>query len=641
MNIEWRIILPMSTSIVPVIYSEDEVEGYLDDLSGKIKASVGTDSDLLLDHPAIYIHVWRSNNDVLNGKFSVYIGETNNIVERTKEHWNAAKIPRSKRKSGNWQYHMLEDVDENGKKVIPKVYFFGHKLFHKSLTLDIENRLIDYCYAMSTANVYNGRTNPQGSYSGDDNLDDIFSMIWKRLRKENPFLFLPESYIQKSAIFKASPNHKLTVNQKIAKQLIIDRTVDSILNNKTGQLIFVEGEAGTGKTVLASSTFYDMIENELFKELDLKCYMLINHREQLMVYRNIARKLGYSEDIIQVPTTFLKHHSKLDSRKKEYLPDLNNMADIVFVDEAHLLWTQNNQAYDSKFKNTQLDEIVQRSRVTVIMFDENQVLHKGQLFTLDYMNKKRELSKSQGPDPVKGRSNYIVLNDQLRMNCSAETMLWIDDLSKKHIISELHLSQNKDSEGYEIKIFDDPKKMHDAIKQKASKEESQLSRVVATCDWAYKNNSAPKYPKHYWDIAIGDWSIPWNEEIYWRDKYPHLNKRDKKKYKSLDWAEKDYSVEEAGSTFTIQGFDLSYVGVILGPSVKYDKINKCVVFNESLRYQDYMKGNRTLKDGLTVNVSERISANELRVLLTRGTKGLYIYACDDDLRAELHSALKH
>ncbi len=231
----------MGTTVAPIFYTELEKKDYLDSLASNIKSKIGKDADLLLNHPAIYIHVWRNKYDVISGTFSIYIGETNNIIERTKEHWNAARIPKTKRKIGNWQYHMFEDVDENGKKVVPRVYFFGHKFFHKSLTLDIENRLIDYCYAMPTARVYNGRTNPQGIYSGDDNLDVIFGMIWKKLRHENRVFFLPESFIQKSAIYKASPSHNLTEEQKQAKQLIVDRTVDAVLKNKTGQLIFVEG----------------------------------------------------------------------------------------------------------------------------------------------------------------------------------------------------------------------------------------------------------------------------------------------------------------------------------------------------------------------------------------------------------------
>lgn len=61
-----------------------------------------------------------------------------------------------------------------------------------------------------------------------------------------------------------------------------------------GQLIFVEGEAGTGKTVLNSSTFYEICclaeENGLD---DLRCNLIINHDEQITVYEQIAEKLGF------------------------------------------------------------------------------------------------------------------------------------------------------------------------------------------------------------------------------------------------------------------------------------------------------------------------------------------------------------
>ena len=116
---------------------------------------------------------------------------------------------------------------------------------------------------------------------------------------------------------------------------------------------------------------------------------------------------------------------------------------------------------------------------------------------------------------------------------------------------------------------------------------------------------------------------------------PTLNNRQKKRYSLLDWAEKDYTIDEAGSTFTIQGFDLCYAGVILGPSVRYNKKTNKIWFDESKRAWDNMTGNRTLRNGKVINVTNMISQHELRVLLTRGTKGLYIYACDNDLREAL------
>ena len=639
--------LDMATGIKPIFYKAHEIKGYLDNLSNDVKKSIGRDADLLLEHPGIYVHVWQSKYDTLNGQYSIYIGETNDIVARTKEHWGEAykqaAIPKNQRTKGQWQCHMLEDVDINGKPVIPMVYFFGHKYFHKSLTLDLENRLIDYCMAMPTAHIYNGRTNPQGNYSGDENLDSIFSMIWSILRQENNDLFMSETDIVKSAIYKASPNHKLTIEQKNARQIIIDRVTDAVINDKKEQLIFVEGEAGTGKTVLTNSTFYGILESDFLRGLNVKACMLINHEEQRQVYENIARKLGYNDDIIQHPTTFLWNHSILDSRSNTFEPNQNDMMDIIFVDEAHLLWDQRNQKYDNRFKFSQLDEIMKRSRITVIMYDENQVLHRGQITSFEYMSEKREMAKKQGPAPEKGDSNYIELKNQLRMQCSPETMKWVDDFSKDLTITKLKLnSKSQDSRGYEVVIFDDPSKMHQEIKNKATKEDTKLSRVVADFEWEYKNKSRRNngIEEILWTIEIGDWNIPWNEEIYHTKVEPYLNQRKKRKYKILDWAEKDTSLDEAGSTFTIQGFDLSYVGVILGPAVKYDPITKKIYFdyNNSFR-PTYMKGKRTFKND-EIDVTNLISQHELRVLLTRGTKGLYIYVADNELRKALFDSLK-
>ena len=625
----------MATTIKPIVYKTQEKTGYLEHLADDIKKKIGKNADLLLNHPAIYIHVWRSKDDIANGTWSIYVGETNDIIARTKEHWTAARVP------GNWQCHMIEDVDDKGKPVIPTVYFFGHKLFHKSLTLDIENKLIDFCVAMETAHTYNGRGNPQGFYSGDDNLDVIFSMIWRELKKDNPDLFLTEASIQKSAMYKASPNHQLTDDQKKAKQLIIDRTVDAILTDKTEQLVFVEGEAGTGKTVLTSSAFYGVLENELLKSLGLSCYMLINHEEQRNVYKNMARKLGYKDDIIQGPTAFLKNHSILDSVGSKYSPDPSKIVDLVFVDEAHLLWDQNNQAFNSKFTDPQLDEIMKRARVTVIMFDENQILQKEQLSTMDYMEKKRKLAQDQGPDPSTGKNNYIQLNNQLRMNCSKQTMKWVDSFSKTLKLEPLKLNaKGFDKKGYEVKSFDTPSELHDAIKAKAGKDETQLSRVIASYDWKYVSKRRATLPQKYWQVEKDGWTLPWNEQVYHVDLKSKLNSREKRRYGALDWAEKDYTINEAGSTFTIQGFDLAFAGVILGPSVRYDKKTKKIWFDEEKRAWDKMIRNRTLRDGTIVNVTDTISKHELRVLMTRGTKGLYIYACDDDLRNALKDAIQ-
>ena len=103
--------------------------------------------------------------------------------------------------------------------------------------------------------------------------------------------------------------------------------------------------------------------------------------------------------------------------------------------------------------------------------------------------------------------------------------------------------------------------------------------------------------------------------------------------KKLSWAEQPHTIDEVGSTFSIQGFDLSYVGVILGPSVKF--IDGKIVFDPSESKNKKATQNRSLSTGQMQKFGEIFIRNEVKVLLTRGVKGLYIYACDYALREAL------
>ena len=91
-----------------------------------------------------------------------------------------------------------------------------------------------------------------------------------------------------------------------------------------------------------------------------------------------------------------------------------------------------------------------------------------------------------------------------------------------------------------------------------------------------------------------------------------------------------------GSTFSVQGFDLPYVGVILGPSVKYR--DGKVIFDPKESCNTKAKRNRTLTDGSKKKFGETLIQHEVRVLMTRGVNGMYIYACDEQLREALKKA---
>ena len=77
---------------------------------------------------------------------------------------------------------------------------------------------------------------------------------------------------------------------------------------------------------------------------------------------------------------------------------------------------------------------------------------------------------------------------------------------------------------------------------------------------------------------------------------------------------------------------------ILGPSVKYR--DKKVIFDPSKKNYKKMTQNRTLSDGTKKKFGETLIQHEVRVLMTRGVEGLYIYACDKELREALMEAVK-
>lgn len=586
-----------SSTKSPIVYRTVEKNNisFLNSLSDNISNSFPNDNNILLNYPTVYIHVFKNSDNIHN----VYIGETNNIISRTKEHYNASKNKKS------WQ-HSFVAYDNS------YLYIIGHSHFNKSLTLDIENKILNYMYAMDTVNMaYNSKPNPQSNYYPDEEFEPIFNKIWNKLRKLDESLFLSQSRIKESAIYKASPLHKLTHDQEYAQDKIISRVISAIKNNRTNQLVFVEGGAGTGKTVLTSSTFYELVQGLKDENADvIKCCLLVNHDEQHDVYKEIVRKLnlfdGKLDDIVCKPTHFINKFSK------------NNMIDVAFVDEAHLLLTQGRMAYQGK---NQLSDIMERAKVTVVMFDRFQVLASEEYWEPEILDHFISIAKAD--------NNYIELSKQLRVVADNNTISWIDKFTKDLQIDDLL----PDSKGYEIKTVNSPEDLYKLISNKANNKNSSLSRIVATYDWEYNIKSKPKNDK-FWEVRIGNFHKPWNRELQ-----KEMNKKQKNKIIKLAWAEQPQTIDEIGSTYTIQGFDLSYAGVILGPSIKFR--NGKIEIHPECSFSGKAKKNRTLSDGKTVkNYAKEFIQNELRILMTRGVHGLYIYACDDTLREELNRRIK-
>jgi len=558
------------------------------------------DDELIFEYPTVYVISDKQGENRKDQvpEFTVYVGETSNIGQRTRQHLDDdAKIREDWKK--------LKDSANAEMMVV------GDQYFNKSLTLDIENRLMMYLLSVDhIQHLNNRRTNPQRKYFMSDQFDQIFSGVWEALRNKKPELFPVQKDVENSAIFKASPFHSLNEKQLAGKNEILNR-VEQVLtrakkvDNEKAAVIFIAGQAGTGKTVLLSNLFNDLVNSQLTD--DQAVTLLINHNEQLTVYKQIAHKLGLdrdNEDVVSKPTHFINEHKKPGSKK----------ADVILVDEAHLLWTQGKQSYQGQ---NQLDDLLKLAKVVIIVFDKYQILT-----TEEYMDDEaiREL------EAIASRTgNTITLDGQERMDANVETIDWLHNLAIKQQLDKI-----PEDARYDLRVARTPEELYQKIKsldQAKGNVPASLARMLATFDWKFVGGRKPADSKT-WNVKVGSLELPWNLQV-------KVSRKQKKKNKTLAWAEQPQTIGEVGSTFTIQGFDLNYAGLIIGPSVTYR--DGKIVFNPSASMNGHATKHRTWK-GKSILVAEELLRNELNVLLTRGVHGLYIYAVDDALQQALLTA---
>ena len=507
------------------------------------------------DYPVVYF---------LNNNTLAYIGETVAVRSRMKNHLNNPE-----------------------RKSLDKMTLIIHEKFNRSATYNIETKLINYFLADERYKLQNkSQTSDSISHNYYDKPffnEELFNELWDQL-KERDYVTHSREVIENKDIFKLSPFKELSMDQIELKVKIID-VCEKHINDDKPFVFLVKGEAGTGKSVVLSAVFNRI--QELAKEKSSALYnsnnfLLVNHTEMLKTYHKIAGKVkALKKNNFDKPTPFI------NKRKKS-----NQKADIVFVDEAHLLLTRPDSFNNFK-ENNHLEEIMKHSKIVILVFDDKQVLKMK-----SYWDENKLLSLVDSR-----HSEEYRLKNQFRMRASHKMISWIDHFVGKKITS---IPQKEE---FDFQIFDSAAKMYKEICEK--NEKFGLARMVSTFDYVHKKDGETYY------IKEDQFKLPWNTTEG-----------------DATWAEREDTIREVGSIYTIQGFDLNYVGVILGPSVAYDEENdELKIITENYKDTEAFKGKDEFDN--PQYIKEKIILNSINVLLKRGIKGLYIFASDLELRARL------
>jgi DUF2075 family protein len=520
-----------------------------------------------------------------------YVGESTNAIARMNNH-----LSHPEKKNLNW------------------VYIISDESFNKSAALDIESNLIQYMTAAGDFKLLNGNGGISShNYYQKSEYFKIFKRIWSKLSFEN-IRMRDLLELQNSDLYKYSPYKSLSPDQyNSILEIFKDYSSDGI------KKIFVNGSAGTGKTILAiyliklisTLSQYELhdldIEDEaLLFELDA---FKKNNPDKLIIglvvpmtsLRNTLKQVfksvhGLSSNMVIGPT---------DVVKKKY--------DFLIVDEAHRLTRRKSimgyGAFDNVNKRlglyhtekidgkdvqsaekngNQLDWIINSSKYQLFFYDSEQSIKPADV-------------RKESFDKIKGQNDasQITLFSQMRSEGKNDYITFVDNLLKEKLDNNTTIFNNPN---YELALFDDLSLMMERLQKMEN--EFGLCRSMSGYSWPWVSKTDANLP----DAIIDGVKMFWNRQ-------------------SIDWINSTTDVTEMGCIHTVQGYDLNYSGVIFGKEITYDKNSKKIKVIKN-NYHD-IKGKQALE-----NEDELLKyiVKIYKTMMYRGIKGTYIYVCDRDLR---------
>lgn len=505
-----------------------------------------------------------------------YVGETANTLSRLSTH-----LANPLRKDLNILHLIWSDM------------------FNKSATLDIESNLIKYLSADGRFKLQNLNAGQLAhNYYQKAAYQSIFLDIWDNLSKADLTIHSPIQ-IDNSDLFKYSPYKELTLDQFNAVRQILGSILSDGIEN-----IFIQGSAGTGKTVLAVY----LIKLLCTSIEELKAFDIDVEDEDLIKLAIAVKgkypdlKIGLVVPMSSLRSTIKKVFKHVKGLKPAQVIGPSGVFaedyDILIIDEAHRLrqrknitnfggHDQNNKKLGLGNEGTELDWITAKSKKRVLFYDPRQSIKPSDVRPEQF---NALISKEE--------SNKIELVSQLRVKGGVDYIDFSEKLLTTSLPDNTPLFQSKE---YDFLLFDSFTEMVERVKVR--EKQFGLCRIVSGYSWKWISKNPNKN-----DIEIEGLKYNWNVE-------------------TEDWINSKNAFDEVGCIHTTQGYDLNYAAIIFGTEI---------IFNKSTQRIEVLRENyhdRNGKNGIErYDELHNYIVNIYRTLMLRGIRGTYIYVCDKDLR---------
>jgi DUF2075 family protein len=535
---------------------------------------------------------------MLHDRTKIYVGETLNADSRLKQH-----------------------LDAEERRLLDEALVIIDQSYNKSVCLDLESHLIrlfsgDGLFTVLNRNI--GITD--ANYFDRHEYQEKFDEVFEELRSLGLFSRSIHE-IENSDLFKYSPFKSLSPDQSSAVEEILESLFDDLESERVSTSV-IQGEPGTGKTVIGifilkllrdiavhnpdepldDDTIFSGLFAARFSRLasGLRVGLVIPQQSlRESVQQVFKRTPGLSDREVRVMSAFEVGGS-------------SDVFDILVVDEAHRLGQRANQssaALNRKFSEinqklfgdddpsyTQLDWIRASSKHQVLLLDPEQSIRPADV-PLE--------STYQLIQNAKATGHWHPLRSQMRLRASEDYVGYMRQLLAG-------TQKNREIfEDYDLRFFDDANEMYQELQKR--EDEFGLCRMLAGYAWPWSSKRDPRS----FDIEIDDLKLRWNST-------------------TKDWVNTPNAFQEVGSIHTIQGYDLNYAGVIIGPDLVFDseameiKIDRLSYFDKKGQENNRVLGIQYSDEDLL-----RYITNVYGVLLTRGIRGTYVHVRNPELREHL------
>lgn len=382
-------------------------------------------------------------------------------------------------------------------------------------------------------------------------------------------------------VIRGEPEYILLDEQLIAYDKVLSSAKRGF-HDKQKTVVIIKGGPGTGKSVIAINLMADLL---------LKGYNTYYATGSRAFTETLRKKIG-----------------SRGSPQFKYFNSFANVEyndiDVLICDEAHRIRENSYSRFTKKQDRSdkkQIEELLNASKVSVFLIDDYQVVRPNEIGSVELI---KEYAKKYNC-----KLYEYQLDIQFRCGGCEDFIDWVNNTLEIEKTAKILWTKN---DKFEFKIFRSPEELEGAIIEKMVQGFS--ARLTAGFCWEWSKN--PKIDGNLEnDVVIGDFERPWNAR-------PEASKLARGIPKASLWATDPNGLDQIGCIYTIQGFELDYVGVIVGNDLIYN-------FDE----QKWEGVKANCADSVVKRSGDLFTdliKNTYRVLLTRGLKGCYVYFMDEN-----------